>query len=113
MNEELDFFFRLFDNLGSFGLLALIVFAFFKGWVRPTAIQARIDLLQEQHQQQIAALYDRIIKLQQDEIVNLKKLAEEREARTEQGVRMLSTYVEAQDTLSKIADHLKERNNYE
>lgn len=108
MGNEFDIFFRVFDSLGTFGLLALNVFAFYRGWVIPITIQTKIDAMQELNLKEIMTLHNELRSMQQKRIESLEALVKEREARVEQGVQMLSTYIETQDKLSRLADHMKE-----
>lgn len=108
MSEEFDIFIKIFDSLGTFGLLTIIVLALFRGWVIPVYIQSKIDNLHNSYFKEITDLHDEIHLLQQKRIETLEMLAKEREARVEQGVQMLSIYIETQDKLSRLADQLKE-----
>lgn len=108
MSDEFDLFFKIFDSLGTFGLMALALFAMFKGWVIPITVLAQQNEQRYRDDDEIRTLHKQIEELLQNRITDLEKLLAEREARVEQGVQLLSMFVEAQDTLSKVADHLSE-----
>lgn len=107
MGDEFDLFFRVFDSLGTFGIMSLVVFAMFKGWVIPVATINKIDIERKEHLKEINTAHTEVTSLLQSRIKDLERLAEERRVRVEQGVQLLSMFVEAQDTLSKVADNLQ------
>lgn len=108
-SDGFDIIFKIFDNLGALGLLLFNIFAFYKGWITPIGVQNKLDVAHNAQVAEIIARHVEVMDLLKTRITVLEQLLEEREARAEQGVRMLSMYVEAQDTLSKLADHLNER----
>lgn len=111
MSEEFDVFIKIFDSLGTLGILTLIVLAFLRGWVIPTYTQLKLEDLHNSHLKEITDLHHEIQLLQQKRIDALEMLVKEREARVEQGVQMLSTYIETQDKLSRLADQVKDGHN--
>ena len=121
---------QLLDNLTAFGILALVVVAFIKMWVIPTPMQTKIDLLRADfdanrvaqntlHEVEVQELRDRytalqdayrndMMALQEQRIKDLEQQLVERDARVEQGIRMLTSYTEAQDRFSTLADLVKD-----
>lgn len=109
MSDEFNIFVSAFDKLGTLGTLALIIFAFYKGWIVPVSVQTKIDQQDETRLGEIQKLYGQLFELQKTRIADLERLLQERQSRVEQGVHMLTSYIEAQDRLSKLADHLQEK----
>lgn len=111
MSEELDLFIKIFDSIGSFGILVLIVLALFRGWVTPIAVQVRIEALHERNLKEVVSLHTEIHLLQQKRIEALETIIKEKDTRVEQGIHMLTSYIEIQDKLSRVTDQMRKENH--
>ena len=112
--------FQIIDDLTSFGLMALIVLAFFKGWIIATSVQQRLDALRDifdtklvaqddVHAVELKAANDKIIALLEQRVEYLLRSLREREVRIEQGIDMISRFTEAQDSLATLTKLISKR----
>ncbi len=130
MNDT-DTLLQLLGNLTSSGILVVIVVAFLKGWVIPTPIQTKIDLLRVDfdanriaqsalHEEELKSLQKRLtnleeqyltdmLALQEKRITDLEQQLVEREERVKQGMRMLASYTETQDRFSTLAELVRDK----
>lgn len=129
--EDIDLLVKVANSVGTLGILIVVVIAFFKGWVIPVSIQARMDqlksnfadelkILEKQNSDFIGEMQIKFITLYEKHnadtkamlekrIADLESLLRERELRVEQGVTMLSTFIDAQDKLGLLAKKLEDK----